>query len=70
MTDDFRAEIDRIEGALRDRKVSVAEMCREAGIAHSTWTRWKSGATAPNHKTWQAVRAAVAMLTKPEEDAA
>jgi len=35
--------------------LSVDEFCKDAGIARSTWQRWKSGATEPTMRTWRRV---------------
>lgn len=38
---------DVIEARARARGMSMLEMCRAAGIAASTFTRWKAGKTEP-----------------------
>lgn len=47
--------IREAEERARSAGLSIAELCRRAGIFQSTWTRWKSGATQPNFKSWNAV---------------
>ena len=42
--------------------VTVDELCSQAGIARSTWQRWKSGETAPNTRTWERVEAVFSEL--------
>lgn len=43
------------EQDIRARGLTVDVICRRASIARSTWTRWKSGETWPNSRTWQRV---------------
>lgn len=57
------AELFLIEGRLGAADISVARLCREAGIARSTWDRWRSERTEPNVRTWRAVTVAVDRLT-------
>ncbi len=67
----IRADIDRIEGQLKAAGQSVSAMCLEAGLARSTWDRWKREETQPNMKSWSAVNEAVArLITHSEKDAA
>jgi hypothetical protein len=54
-----RQKIAQIERSLRRAKVSVNTVCREARVDRSTWTRWKTGKTEPNVKTWEKVKAAL-----------
>lgn len=55
---DLREEIVAIEGRLAQVSKTPADLCAQAGVARSTWQRWKSGATTPNFRTWQGVQAA------------
>lgn len=48
-----------VERLARERGITMAEVCRRAGIATSIFTRWKSGLTAPNYKNYQRIMAAV-----------
>jgi transcriptional regulator with XRE-family HTH domain len=64
------AEIAIIEDRIRDAGKSVSDLCRGAGIARSTWDRWKRGETAPNLATWGAVRDAADRISEASEDAA
>lgn len=71
----FRTQIDAIEKRLADAGSNVSRLCDVAGIARSTWTRWKTGETMPNMATWKVVEAAVAEIVSksretPEGDAA
>lgn len=36
-----------VETLARDRGLSVAQLCAQAGVAHSTFTRWRAGKTEP-----------------------
>lgn len=56
-----------IEGRLKDRGLTVADLCRAAEIARSTWDRWKRGETEPNLKTWRVIEKAANQLTAKEE---
>lgn len=57
------SDIDQIEAKLADHGKSVADLCREADIAQTTWWRWKSGAFFPSYRKARKVEAAVAALT-------
>jgi hypothetical protein len=46
-----------IEVRLRGAKISVAAVCREAGIDRGTWQDWKRGEKRPRQDTWQRVSA-------------
>ena len=50
--------IEKIEARLSTAGKNVEDLCREAEIARSTWTRWKSGATSPTVRTLDAVEIA------------
>ncbi|MBY6120238.1 helix-turn-helix domain-containing protein [Mameliella alba] len=66
-------ECSRIESRLAEAGRTVAEMCNEAGLARSTWQRWKSGAVVPKLNSWGDVGEAVDKLcapAAPKEDAA
>lgn len=62
--------IEEIEDRLRQQGRTVALLCREAGIARSTWDRWARGQTAPNLKTWNVVVAAAERIAPINKDAA
>lgn len=36
-----------LEALAKAKPISIAEVCRRAGVAESTFWRWKSGATEP-----------------------
>ena len=38
-----RAKIEKIEGELSARKISITEFCRGARIFDTTWRRWRNG---------------------------
>jgi transcriptional regulator with XRE-family HTH domain len=48
-----------VEGLARTRGISMAEVCRRAGIATSIFTRWKKGLTRPNYGNYQRIIAVV-----------
>ena len=68
------AVVAQMETALKKQGHSVAELCRRAEIAETTWQRWKKGPAdggyEPRGKTWRAALAAYDELTKPKEGAA
>jgi predicted transcriptional regulator len=57
----YRAHMDTpnlilvTEDRARAAGLSIAEVCRRAGVYQSTWTRWKRGSNAPNFGTWNKV---------------
>lgn len=60
------SELTDLLERLRTINATVADLCREAGIARSTFDRWLSGRTGPNFATWAKVQSACARL---EQDA-
>ena len=58
-----RAELVRLEVRSRECGITRARLCREAGIAQSTWTRWKSGKASPTLSTWLRVTTAFESLS-------
>lgn len=56
-----------IEGRLKDRGLTVADLCRAAEIARSTWDRWRRGETEPNLKTWREVVVAADRLAAVQD---
>lgn len=54
--------IAEMEQALSERGLSVEALRCEAGIARSTWQRWKAGSTNPNFATFSKVEAAFERL--------
>lgn len=45
-----------MEHELAKRGLSRSALCRRAGIALTTWTRWKSGKTQPQMRVWDRVQ--------------
>lgn len=62
----FADTVRRVEARLREADVAVNDFCARAGIARSTWTRWKSGGMAPNLATWDKVKAALFEMVDAE----
>lgn len=64
--------IPEMEEALRARGVPVAELCRRAQVAETTWGRWKNGSVSPTFKSWDAISEAfeVILLDHPVKGAA
>ncbi len=59
-----------METQLKELKLSVADLCRKAGIAQTTWGRWKRGEFEPRDATKKDVIEAYNALVRPTEDAA
>lgn len=57
-----RTEIEQIEAKLSEHGKPVAELCREAGIAETTWGRWKRGDFHPSYAKAKAVREALSRI--------
>jgi hypothetical protein len=55
-------QIPEMELALSANGKTVAEMCRLAGVAETTWGRWKRKEVSPTFKSWDAVCAAYCEL--------
>jgi predicted transcriptional regulator len=64
------SEIKSMEDGLAACGRSVSELCAEAGINQSTWTRWKAGKNVPNLATWGKVRQAFDAVTATDTGAA
>lgn len=54
--------VEQVEQLIRDRGLSVAQVCRTANVSQTTFQRWKNGAhlTVP---TYNAFAAAIASLS-------
>lgn len=61
-------EIGLVEARLRAAGVPVAHLLQRAGLARSTWDRWRRGQTEPNLRSWRAVERACAELTADADD--
>ena len=61
--DDFLA-------AAADAGTSMSEVCRAAGIAPSTFSRWKAGQTSPSIENYQALLTALRNAKRPAGGAA
>jgi hypothetical protein len=53
-----------VEAELKGRKIPVSDLTTEAGLAPSTWSRWKSGSNSPTMKAWTQTLEAKARLLK------
>lgn len=58
---DIRERIAAIEAALKERRVSVAALCRRADLAPTTWVRWKAG-TPAQERSWAKVADALGQI--------
>jgi transcriptional regulator with XRE-family HTH domain len=59
-----------VEHLARARGLTIRALCREVGIAPSTFTRWKSGETEPTLGVYRRIVAAVAPTPTPAQAAA
>jgi len=57
-------EITQMEAGLAKAGLSAADLCRKAGIANSTWGRWKNGSFQPRMRVWTDVKNAFDKLTQ------
>jgi predicted transcriptional regulator len=62
--------ITNAENELARLGYSRRRLCQDAGVAPSTWTRWKAGLTEPNMRTWRRVEQALEDLRTQHESAA
>jgi transcriptional regulator with XRE-family HTH domain len=56
-----------VERLARGLGLSMAEVCRRAGIATSIFTRWKSGLTRPGYRNYQRIMDAVQAGQSPPD---
>lgn len=61
--------IPEMEIALAKRGIPVAEMCRMASVAETTWGRWKRKEVSPTFRSWDPVATAFLQLTGETEPA-
>lgn len=47
----FNETVAKIETGLSAKGLTVADLCRKAGIAQTTWGRWKGGKFEPRDTT-------------------
>ena len=52
---DTTSVVEALEAQAREAGKSISEVCRQAGVARSTFTRWKSGSHEPNMRTIQKI---------------
>lgn len=57
-------DIEDVEAKLAGAGSNVAEMCRLAGIAQTTWGRWKRGKFHPSYRTQRKVTEAIREITE------
>lgn len=56
---DFTQQIEAIVLRAYRARRSIAAVCRQAGVAPSTWSRWQAGTAAPNQSTIDKLKAAL-----------
>jgi DNA-binding phage protein len=59
-------DIPKMELALVERGLTVAQLCDKAGIAKTTWWRWSERRASPTFATWEAVVATFNEMTGGE----
>lgn len=62
-------EIIELEREANRLGISANELCRRAGIARSTWTRWKAGVTSPRLEIWRRIERVLEEARPPVEAA-
>lgn len=55
-----------IERLAAERGKTLREVCEQAGIARTTFTRWKGGVTSPSIDVYARLVAAVSAPSKPD----
>lgn len=66
----FSEIVAKIEVGLSEKGFSAADLCRKAGIAQTTWGRWKGGKFEPRDKTKEQVIDAYNALVGTDAEAA
>lgn len=62
MLSDITETIKDIEAKLKEAGKTVDDLCAAAGIARTTWQRWRNGEVGPTLAKWQAVERALSGL--------
>jgi len=57
-------DLEDLERRIRAAGLTPAKACQQAGLAKSTWHRWKSGFTQPTIRSLEKLEAVVAELEK------
>ncbi|MBO1362088.1 helix-turn-helix transcriptional regulator [Acetobacter sacchari] len=59
-----------LETAAKSGGISMKEVCLEAGVAQSTYCRWKNGSTSPRLEVVQRLSVALTgLLARPNQEA-
>jgi transcriptional regulator with XRE-family HTH domain len=53
---------DQVEALAAERGRSMVEVCRDAGIAFSTFSRWRAGETSPSIEVYRRLCTAAATV--------
>lgn len=56
-----------VEARAQAAGISISTICQNAGIARSTFTRWKRGDTQPTLAVYLRIRDALPPITEPQE---
>lgn len=62
-------KIPEVEATLAQHGISVAQFCREANIAETTWGRWKNERFLPSYRAARSVVEALERLTQTKAGA-
>ncbi len=61
-------DIASMEASLAERGIPVSLLCRRAGIAETTWGRWKRREFHPSFRAWRDVSSAFHDLIRDDSD--
>jgi transcriptional regulator with XRE-family HTH domain len=64
MNDDTLLTAEEVERRAAEVGVSVKQLCARAGIAHTTFYRWKTGQTKPRIDVYERLRAALSAAVR------
>jgi hypothetical protein len=63
---EIRIQILRMEAALHRAGYTVADVLRDAGVAASSWQRWKDNGQVPLITTWARIQKSYRALVGPK----
>lgn len=49
---------EKVQEMARKAGISIAELCRRAGVSRGTLTRWEKGQTSPTFRIWEKLEGA------------
>lgn len=60
--------ITKMEAGLAEKGIPVSALCKQAGIAQTTWGRWKRAEYFPSFRSWRSVEDAYKALIEQEAE--